>query len=152
VCVGRLWRRVIWGDRCGARLLRPAGVSGWVMAWGSSRGSPVDVQAAVFVGRITEECCSLPGSRCGPSPTFQFPSRGAFKSNKNPKPKTRVSAECTKSSTPLAGCGGVLAQSFDIRRLEKNHHYGGKIRATLPLLLFCQLAFQTLSSSFFLFS
>lgn len=44
-----LWGRVLWR----------------VLLWVSC-----DVQAAPFVMSMAEKSCSLPGSRCGPSPTF----------------------------------------------------------------------------------
>lgn len=74
MCVGRLWRWVIWGDWCRAQLLWPPRARGCGMARGGLLGVlpgvSRNVRAAVFVGHIAEKYVSLPQSRCGPSPTF----------------------------------------------------------------------------------
>lgn len=101
-------------------------------------GVSCDVWAVAFVSHIAEKGCSLPGGRCGPSPTFRFPSRGAFKRNKNPKHKTSPGLSAPRGVFPFLAVVGAWSK---VLRAEQ---FNGKRRTTLPLLLFCWHAFQTL--------
>lgn len=80
--------------------------------WRVLLGVSCDMGAAVFFIHVAEKCCSLPGSRCGPSPTFRFPSRGVFKSNKNPKQKTKRVLSAARAAFPSLAGGGGLGPEF----------------------------------------